>query len=172
MKTIDFSALNLQDALDLAILVEKEAAERYGDLAAQMEAHDTPAAAEFFRFMIKNELKHGEELAARRATLFGSAPSRVDESMLWEVEAPSYDKVSAFMTARQALYVALEAEEKAYGFFVDALAHVTDPGARRMMEELRDEEVVHKNLVQKQLDLLPTDPAVSVDELADEPVAQ
>ena len=78
MKEIDFATLTLQDALDFAVLLEEEACERYEDLAAQMDTHDTPAAAEFFRFMVKNEAKHGHELAARRTQMFGTAPTKVD----------------------------------------------------------------------------------------------
>ena len=91
-KTLDLSKLDLQDALDLAILVEDEAKERYDELAAQMEAHHTADAAVFFHFMSKNEAKHGEELTARRKELFGDAPRRVDRSMVWEIEAPNTRK--------------------------------------------------------------------------------
>ena len=55
---IDFSSLSLRDTLDLAVAVEEEAKERYDDFAAQMDAHRTEDAAEFFRFMAANEIKH------------------------------------------------------------------------------------------------------------------
>ena len=73
--TIDFASLSLQDALDLAILVEEEAQERYLEFVDQMEQHHTPEAARFFAAMAKNEQKHGEELRARRRSLFGDAPA-------------------------------------------------------------------------------------------------
>lgn len=172
MKTIDFTKLSLQDALDLAILIEEEAAERYQELADQMEAHYTTAAAEFFRFMVMNETKHGNELSERRQALFGAAPRNVDRSMLWNVEAPEYDQVRAFMTARQALDVALEAEIKAYGFFQSAIPQVTDPTARQLFEELLGEELEHQELVRKELAKLPEEPSVDIDDYVDEPVAQ
>ena len=75
--TIDFAALDLQDALDLAILVEEEAQERYVELVDQMEMHHTKEAATFFAAMARNEQKHGDELRARRRALFGDAPRRV-----------------------------------------------------------------------------------------------
>ena len=109
-KMLDLSKLDLQDALDLAILVEDEAKERYDELAAQMESHHTADAAVFFHFMSANEAKHGEELTARRKELFGDAPRRVDRSMVWEIEAPEYEKVHAFMTLHEALTVAMAAE--------------------------------------------------------------
>jgi rubrerythrin len=172
MKTINFATLSLQDALDFAILIEEEAAERYQELVDQMEAHHTPGAATFFRFMVENETKHGSALAARRRTLFGDAPCNVDRSELWEVEAPEYEKGRAFMTARQALEVALESEQKAHDFFAATVPHVADAKARALFEELREEELEHRELVKKELAKLPEDQAVDMDDYVDEPVGQ
>ena len=121
---IDFSQLLLRDALDLAILIEEEAHERYEEFADQMDLHHTPEAAAFFRFMSANESKHGTQLLERRIALFGSAPRQVSRAMLWDVEAPDFDQARAFMTARQAMQAALHSEEKAHAFFVAALPQV------------------------------------------------
>ena len=172
VERIDWTTLSLRDAFDLAILIEEEAKERYEELASQMELHHTPEAGTFFRFMIGNEAKHGAQLAARRATLFGNAPCTVTRAMLWDVEAPEYDEVRAFMTRRQALEVALRAEEKAYAFFVAALPSVHDPDTRKLFEELRDEEVEHQRLLQAELAQEPPDSPASLDDSEDEPVAQ
>lgn len=171
-RNINFERLSLQDALDLAIMVEEEASERYGELAAQMETHHTPEAAEFFKFMVINETKHGDELSARRKQLFGDAPRNVDSSMIWEVEAPEYESVRVFMTAQDALAVALRAEQKAYRFFESAVKHVTDAEVRTLFEELKHEEIEHEDLVRKELAKLPADSKVDVSDYADEPVAQ
>jgi rubrerythrin len=171
-ETIDFASLSLQDALDLAILVEEEAQERYLEFVDQMELHHTPEAAEFFRTMAGNEAKHGEELRARRESLFADAPRRVTREMLWDVEAPDYSEPEAFMSARQAMGVALRAETKAHEFFVKALHHVSDPDVRRLFEELRDEEVVHQNLVREALRQLPRGPEPDPEDYVDEPVGQ
>ena len=169
-ETIDFTSLNLQDALDLAILVEEEAQERYLEFVGQMAQHHTPDAAEFFEAMARNEEKHGEELRARRQALFGDAPRRVTREMLWDVEAPDYDETRAFMSARQAMGVALRAETKAQEFFVKALPHITDDEVRRLFEELRDEEVVHQTLVREALRNLPREDQSDPEAYEDEPV--
>jgi len=169
-KNIEFERLSLQDALDLAIMIEEEAAERYEDLAAQMDVHHTPQAADFFRFMVKNETKHGEELSDRRKKLFGDAPRNVDSSMIWEVEAPEYEKVRVFMTAQEALNVALQSEEKAYRFFEGAVKHVTDKEVLDLFEELKQEEIEHQDLVKKELAKLTPESKVDVSDYADEPV--
>ena len=171
-KTIDFSKLNLQDALDLAILIEDEAKERYEEFSAQMETHHTTDAAKFYRFMAQNEAKHGRDLSDRRKKLFGNAPSRMDRSMLWEVEAPGYEKAHAFMSPRAALDVALDAEKKAYEFFVGVVKYVTDPAVKDLFEELRKEEIEHQALVQKENDKLPPDTGMDAEDYVDEPVAQ
>jgi rubrerythrin len=169
-ETIDFTTLDLQDALDLAILVEEEAQERYLEFVTQMQQHHTPQAAEFFQAMAANEEKHGEELRKRRQALFGDAPPRVSRAMLWDVEAPEYDETRAFMSARQAMGVALRAETKAQEFFVKALPHITDDEVRRLFEELRDEEVVHQTLVREALRNLPPEPEPDPEDYEDEPV--
>jgi rubrerythrin len=172
MKTLDLASLDLRDALDLAALIEEEARDRYEELAAQMENQHTAEAAAFFRLMVGYEARHGEELAARRKELFGDAPRRVDRSLLWDVEAPGYETVRAFMTLREALNVALDAEVKAYNFFAEALKLPIAEPVRKLFEELRDEEVVHQDLVSKELAKVPPDSGPSPEDYADEPVAQ
>ncbi len=172
MKTLDLARLDLRDALDLAILVEEEARDRYEELAAQMENQHTSEAAAFFHQMVKNEAKHGEELAIRRRDLFGDAPRRVDRSLLWDVEAPAYESVRAFMTLREALTVALEAEVKAHHFFSEALKLPIAEPVKELFEELQQEEVLHQELVSKQLSRLAPDSGLAPEDFADEPVAQ
>ena len=169
---IDFKALSLMDALDLAVLVEEEAKERYEDFAAQMEQHRTPDAARFFRFMALNEAKHGEELAARRAKLFGTTHRSVSRAMIFDVEAPDYDAARAFMSPRQAMEAALASEIKAHGFFSAALAGLQDADVKALFTELRDEEVEHQDLVKAELAKLPPDTGLSDEDFVDEPTAQ
>ena len=64
-KQLDLTKLDLMDALDLAILIEQEAMERYEELTAVMREHRTEEAASFFHFMAKAEAKHGADLLNR-----------------------------------------------------------------------------------------------------------
>ncbi len=167
---IDFARLNLRDALDLAVLIEEEAKERYEEFADQLDLHHTPEAARFFRVMAGYEEKHRAELAARRAALFHDASPALSRSMLFDVEAPDYDEARAFMTSRQALMAALRSEKKAHAFFDAALPHVRDAEVKKLFEELRGEELQHQKLVEKELARLPADPAIPADDFVDEPV--
>jgi rubrerythrin len=168
---IDFSSLSIKDALDLAILVEDEAQERYRELAEVLEAHDTPEAAKFFRFMVTCEAKHGDELRAKRQELFGDQTSCVDRSMLWDVEAPGYESARAFMTLHDALAVALAAEKKAFEFFDGALPEVEDPEVRELFTDLRQEEVEHMQMVRQQMKSAGQGDGFDPDDFADEGVA-
>jgi erythrin-vacuolar iron transport family protein len=172
VETLDFQKLDLRDALDLAILIEEEAGDIYLEFAEQMENQHTAEAARFFRTMIENEKKHGEELTVRRKALFGNQPRRVDRSLLFNIEAPEYEKARAFMSRREALQVALDCERKAQAFFADALKHVADPEVKRLFGELREEEVDHERLVALELSRLPPDPEADAEDYVDEPVAQ
>jgi rubrerythrin len=169
-RPIDFAKLSLVDALDLAILIEDEAKERYEEFVGQMEIHHTPDAARFFRAMAVNEEKHGSELRERRQRLFPSAPRTVTREMLWDVEAPEYDAARVFMSARQAMQVALEAEVKAHDYFAAALVHITNPDVKALFAELRDEEIEHQAMVKDAMANLPPGPDANPDDYADEPV--
>jgi rubrerythrin len=169
---IDFATLSLKDALDLAIRVEEEAYERYSELADQMELHDTPEAARFFRFMMGNEDKHRAELAERRRELFADAPSAITRAMIFDVEAPEYDEARAFMTVRQALQTALRAEEKAHAFFLAALPQIENASVKTLFEDLCAEEVEHQDMVRREIEKAPPDPAIPTEEFADEPTGE
>jgi erythrin-vacuolar iron transport family protein len=172
MPTIDFASLRLQDALDLAILIEEEAKERYEEFADNLSIHHTPDAAHFFTTMAGNEAKHGADLLMRRQAIFGDAPSHVSRAMLWDVEAPDYDQSRMFMSARQAMEVALASEIKAHDFFDAALAHISNPDVRVLFEELRAEEVEHQELVKAVMARLPPEDEGAEAFDSDEPVGQ
>lgn len=167
---IDFASLSLLDALDLAILIEDEARERYEEFADQMELHHTPEAAHFFREMAVNETKHGTELTKRRQALFPTEPRRVTRDMLWDVEAPDFDEARMFMSVHDAMDVAFAAEVKAHDYFAAALEHVTNPDVKTLFAELRDEEIEHQEMVKAATANLPPRPEENPDDYADEPV--
>jgi rubrerythrin len=169
---IDFTTLSAQDVLDLAILVEDEAAERYEELAHQLEIHRTPEAAAFFRTMVRNEATHRARLLERRTRLYGDAPRAVGRAMLWDVEAPEYDEARAFMSVRQAMETALRSEEKAHAYFVAALPHVREPEVSALLEELRDDEVLHQEMIRREMARLGAEPEAEAEDFVDEPTSQ
>jgi rubrerythrin len=169
---IDFTTLSLRDTLDLAISVEEEAKERYDDFAEQMDAHRTPEAAKFFRFMAANEIKHAEKLSARRQELFGNEPSTADSSLIYEIEAPEFDEARAFMSVQAALDVAMTAETKAYEFYDAALPIIEDAAIKELFVELRDEEKRHQEMIEETRTRLPKGDGFDPDDFVDAPAGQ
>ena len=152
---LDFKKLSLQDALDLAILIEQEAQERYLEFVERLGNRYEVDAADFFQKMAGNEAKHAQQLQQRRAQLFKNAPSRVDRSVIWDIEAPDPGTPRPFMSVHQALDLALAAERKAFDFFDEALAHIQDPQVRELFVELRCEEHHHQDAIRRQRAELP-----------------
>jgi len=167
---LDFSKLSLRDALDLAVLIEEEARDRYDELANQLIVHHTPEAAAFFAKMARVEEIHRQQLYDRRRRQFDDEPTSVNASMLFDIEAPDYDEARAFMTVRQALHTALKSETKAHDFFVQAINKVQDRLVVDLFTELREEEVEHQNLVKAELARLPPDAEGKTSDYADDPV--
>jgi rubrerythrin len=88
------------------------------------------------------------------------------------VEVTDYEAARAFMSAHQALRIAMANEVRAHDFYDEALKHVTDPEVRRLFEELRAEEVEHQEQIERTLAKLGPEDTTDPDDFADEPVAQ
>jgi rubrerythrin len=170
---IDFAKLTPADALDLGVLMEEEARQRYIDFAEMLEeVHHNHDAAAFCRAMVTTEERHGKQLWKQRHERYPDAPARVTADMLYDVEAPGQENPSAFMTARAAMLMALDAEKKAEAFFRGAIAGTLDAEVVTLFAELAEEEVDHQRMVREQLAKLPTEGPVRRDDIADEPVGQ
>jgi len=152
---LDFSTLELMDALDLAILIEAEAHERYNVFAEQIGRRYTVDAASIFESMAVNEEKHGRQLNERRKKLFGDKPLRVSKTAIFDVEAPEFGAPSWNMSPLKALQLALASEEKAYWFYDEAIKYVKDPAVRKLFIELRDEETEHAGMIKDAIKALP-----------------
>ncbi|KPK12820.1 MAG: hypothetical protein AMJ68_00030 [Acidithiobacillales bacterium SG8_45] len=152
---LDLSKLGLMDALDLAILIEMEAYERYKMFASQLGHTGGYDAGAFFASMAENEAKHGSELAERRKSLFGDVPARLTLDDLYDVEAPEMGAARRGMSTVQAFEVGLAAEKRAHDFYDMALPGITDPDVIELFTELRDEETEHVEMLKEQMTRLP-----------------
>ena len=160
--SLDLSKLSLMDALDLAILIEEEAHQRYKLFASQLgRSGSRYDAGAFFASMAKNEAKHGTELLARRMALFGKVPMKLKLVDLYDVEAPETGAPRRGMSTVQAFEVGLLAEQKAYDFYDGALPGITDSEVRTLFAELRDEESEHVEMLRQEMAKLP--PSASVE---------
>ncbi len=165
---LDLSKLSLMDALDLAKLIEMEACHRYQMFATQLGRSGGFDAGAFFAMMVENEAKHGQEIEARRKSLFGDTPARVTLDDLFDVEAPEMGAVRRGMSTMQAFELGLEAEQKAHDFYDAALAGITDADVRELFIELRDEETEHVEMLKEAMKKLPASANIEFDYDVDE----
>jgi rubrerythrin len=155
MEALDFKKIDLRDALDLAILIEEEAKERYQEFTKTVGGRYAGDASEVFRRMVINEEKHRDQLAQLRDSLFPGQPRRVTRDQIDEVEAPEQNKGRFSMSARRAMEIAIESEIKAYDYFARACREATDDKVRRLFTDLREEEREHREMLEKRLPDFP-----------------
>ena len=150
---VDFSILTLMDTLDLATLIEVEAFKRYNLFVEQIGS--STEAGSFFQLMADNEKKHAEQLAERRAALFGETAAKVKLDDIFDVEAPDVGSTHWNMSESKACQVALYSEKKAFEFYDRSLRRVTQPDVKALFVELRNEEAEHVRMVEEILAKLP-----------------
>lgn len=143
---------SLAELLAVAEAMEREAAARYRELAAQMAAADNDELAELFRRLEIAERGH-EEGIARRAAALDLAPAT--DSVAWqtgEVFAPDdmADEDPYTLGAYRALSIAVHNEERAFAFFTYAAAHAADDEVRRLAEDLAHEELEHAAILRRE----------------------
>jgi rubrerythrin len=162
--SLDLSKLSLMDALDLAILIEEEALQRYKMFASQIRgAGSGYDAGSFFASMAENEAKHGTELLTRRMALFGKIPMNLKLVDLYDVEAPEIGAPRRGMSTVQAFEIGIAAEKKAYDFYDMAIPGISDPEVRTLFTELRDEESEHIEMLREAMAKLPASASVETE---------
>ena len=140
-----------------AIAIEREAAERYAELAERMDDLGNEAAAEVFARMAGFEAEHLEALLARTDGI--ALPGlRTDEYRWLDAGAPetaARELVFRLMTPRYALEIALRAERRAEAFFENVLTTSDDPALRALAREMAAEEQQHAQLIERLLESTP-----------------
>jgi rubrerythrin len=148
--SIDFSRLDAQDVLDLAIHVEEEAEDNYEQLATWMTADDNHEVAAFFTKMAGLERRHRDQLADRRRQLYGEAPPRHSARAVWEVEQPDYDALGDQVSMEHAFELAMSAERQAGEYYGTALEYASDQQVIALFRDLKKAEEEHLRLLSEQ----------------------
>ncbi len=140
-----------------AMAIEMEAAERYEELADQMEMHNNPEVAELFSKLAEIEGKHiqqvrdlggDDELSLKTRWKYGWAEPGVSE-------APDYEDVHYLMQPYHAVSLALRAERRAVSFFVEVGEQSEDEEVVAMAARLAQDERNHVTLLEEWLNILP-----------------
>ena len=140
-----------------AIAIEREAAERYSELAERMDDEGREELARVFAGLAQMEAEHLEALERRTAGL--ALPEIARERYQWlENGAPETARrelIFRLMTPRQALAIALAAERRAQAFFELVAWSAADPALRALAREMLAEEAEHVELVSRMLEATP-----------------
>jgi rubrerythrin len=136
-----------------AMAIEREAAERYAELAARMDDEGNFAVAELFRLFSTLEAKHLGELR-RRAANMELPPLGADYS--WRdgagAETVRLDAHGGALTQQKALSLALQAEKGARAFFENASRICEDADTRALAREMAAEEQEHVMMIERMLE--------------------
>lgn len=145
--------LSLDELLLHALIMEREAVQRYEQLAKMMECVGNTKVAKIFAKMAKIEAEH----AARIKEQIGddSLPILTPSEYRWKgPESPENadsGRVYHLMTPRQAMSLSLDCEKHAYEFFDDVVDDSTDERVREAAAEFAAEEKQHVAWVQEWL---------------------
>ncbi len=147
----------LQEFMAQALLMEREAVQRYNEFADAMEEHNNREVAALFRTMAGYEAKHVAEIMARMGWTEATAP-RVAVTDWPGFEAPEtapLEDVHYLMQPLHALHVALAAEQRAEAFFGQLAEAATQDDVRQAALEMQAEEHEHVQLVQAWMKKVP-----------------
>jgi len=145
-KLTDGSAVQtVPELLAHALAMETEAAERYGELADQMQTHRRTAVAAIFRRLESAERKHLVDLADRCKDV--ALPHYAPWDFKWRgKESPEtidIGRVHYHLSVRDALLLALEHERRATQFYADVAATAQAPDVIALARQFADEEREH-----------------------------
>ena len=144
-----------------AIAIEREAAERYAELAQRMADRGDDAVADVFSMLAREEAEHLDALERRTDGV--ALPPIEEGGYHWlDAAAPetaAHEWLFRLITPRQALLIALEAERRAEAFFEGAMLNAHDPALRALAREMALEETEHVRIVEQLIESTP-DPVV------------
>lgn len=140
-----------------AYQMELEAQERYNYLADQMDMHNNLDLAKLFRELARVEGIHASDILEQMKTMQVPqiSPLNYKWSGIESPEAIDMGDMHYLMTPRQALLLALKAEQNAFEFFDYLLKSTDDQEIRHFTAEFAEEEQEHVELVLKELKKYP-----------------
>jgi rubrerythrin len=140
-----------------AIAIEREAAERYSELAERMDDEGREDLARVFSELAFMEAEHLATLEQRTEGV--ALPAIPAGRYRWlengAPETAARELVFRLMTPRNALAIALVAERRAQAFFEHVFWTTPDPALRALAREMAAEERGHVELVTRMLEGTP-----------------
>lgn len=150
---------SIQAFYALLFAMEHEAAERYDELATQMETHNNLAVAALFRELAEIERRHAQRLQAHGQSVQAIRPRHMRFSSGFELpETMPLDRAHYLMTPSHALALALENEQLAARCFDEMAASAPDAEVRTLATEMAAEERRHADFIRARMAGLPPPP--------------
>jgi rubrerythrin len=145
--------MSLEELLLHALIMEREAVQRYKQLARMMECVGNTRVAQIFAKMSKIEARHVSKIEEQIGE--HALPILTPSEYRWKgPESPENvdsGRVFHLMSPRQAMSLALACEEHAFRFFDDVIDDSIDEDVRELAAEFAVEEKQHVAWVQEWL---------------------
>lgn len=145
----------LPDFLAHAIALEREAEERYGELAATMDAHNNPETARVFRDMARFSKMHGDAVAERAIDLPVSKLASWEFRWQLPPEVGEDEGLHYLMTPYHALKYARDNEIRGMAYYSEVAASSEDPEVQRLGAEFANEEKQHIDALERWIAIAP-----------------
>lgn len=132
-----------------ALEMESESAERYRELANNMETHNNLEVAALFRVLAEEGDTHTEQVKSWGAEM--ELPDIAPWAFKWSTpdapESPAMEDVHYLMTRRQALELALHNEIRGKDFYRQVSERSRSDEIQRLAREMAREEEAHVALL-------------------------
>lgn len=164
---------SMEELLAYALVVETEAAERYGELADQMTVHNNREVAALFRKLGDIERLHADDIRSKAEgyVLPKISPWEYRWSGAESPEALDPGEVHYLIKPHQAVKLALRHEQQAADFYAWVVRTSTNQEARGLAKEYEEEEKEHVRLLTEWLERYP-EPDRDWDDDPDPPMEQ
>ena len=147
------SIRSMSELLAVARAMEKEAADRYADLAGRMRAVDRPELAEVFDRLVDEELGHVDMVTSWSLQIHHRMPEALPADALPQdvFDEESIGFVSPeLVDAYRSLAIAVRNEERAFAFWSYVAAHGVSPEIREAAERMAREELEHAKTLRRE----------------------
>lgn len=145
---------DLPELMAQAYALEREAVDRYGELADVLATHNNSEVAAMFRRLASQEALHANEILRTMGWTKAPPPPPLPEAP----EAPAFEEAHYLMQPWHALRIALDAEQRAHNFFAALARSCTREDMRHAAEQLQADEREHIALLQDWMKRVPEPP--------------
>jgi rubrerythrin len=146
---------SLPQFLAYAIALEREAQDRYLELADMMESHLNIETSQVFRDMARFSKMHGDEIAERAKNV--ELPKLKSWEYRWRVphEVGDDDGIHYLMEPYHALQYARENEIRGMNFYKNVAEESEDAEVRRLGTDFANEEKEHVEALDRWIEKTP-----------------